>query len=342
MATLDDPSTWPQWGIPDAQTIKMIEEEDVRVFPPVGLDSLPKLREAWSETIGNDAAEVLQAAGSEVVSDEIHVPLRDGTTSRTLLFKPSAKPADGSALVVLIHGGGFLIGTPEMEVPACVNAVKAYGCVCLSVGYRLAPESKYPTPYEDCWDVLQWTRSHAAELGADLSKGFVLGGTSAGGRMTGTLALWARDSNMQPPLTGLYLNATSLAYADAIPGPYRHLYRSHVEAEAREGRRAQKSKDTFEKALDPDIHSEVWNPLGWPTDHHGLPRTYLQVCGTDYHRDEALIFERILRLEHQIDTRVDVYPGMPHVFWFKFRNHPACKLFYKDTVAGLGWLLHLA
>lgn len=178
---------------------------------------------------------------------------------------------------------------------------------------------------------------NASNLGADTSKGFILGGTSAGGHLTGTLSHWARDRNLQPPLTGIYLNATSLAHQEAIPERYKVMYSSLKEAVARTG--PQTSKKVFQDALSPDIRSDVWNPLVWRSGHQNLPRTYFQVCGMDSQCDDALIYERILRLECDIETKLDVYPGMPHVFWFRYTSHSSCAKFYQDTVQGLGWLL---
>jgi hypothetical protein len=45
-------------------------------------------------------------------------------------------------------------------------------------------------------------------MGADLSKGFLLGGVSAGGNYLNNVAYLARDAGLQPALTGLFLMAT--------------------------------------------------------------------------------------------------------------------------------------
>ena len=58
----------------------------------------------------------------------------------------------------------------------------------------------------------------------------------------------------------------------------------------------------------------------WPTGHHELPRTYFQICGMDILRDEDLIYEQVLREDNGVETRVDIYPGMPHIFWGSFSH----------------------
>jgi acetyl esterase/lipase len=56
-----------------------------------------------------------------------------------------------------------------------------------------------------------------------------------------------------------------------------------------------------EKRGDPVI-----SPLLWPTGHGGLPPQYFQICGADPRRDEALVYERILREREGTATKVDM------------------------------------
>jgi acetyl esterase/lipase len=70
-----------------------------------------------------------------------------------------------------------------------------------------------------------------------------------------------------------------------------------------------------------------------------LPPSYLQVCGADPLRDEALIYERVLREEEGLATKVDVYPGLPHGFWSVFPTIESSKKFVEESVKGVQWLL---
>ena len=56
-------------------------------------------------------------------------------------------------------------------------------------------------------------------------------------------------------------------------------------------------------------------------------------------RDEALIFERILREEEKIATKVNVYEGMPHGFWAIYDQMPSAATFINESVKGVQWLL---
>ena len=82
-----------------------------------------------------------------------------------------------------------------------------------------------------------------------------------------------------------------------------------------------------------------FSPLLVKNGQKGLPTSYFQICGQDPLRDEALIYERILREDQGIMTKVDVYPGMPHGFWSIAPQLKASEGFVEDSVKGIQWLL---
>jgi acetyl esterase/lipase len=89
----------------------------------------------------------LKALGSppkEVKQTEMTYTTRDGHKNRAKLFQPTNPPKDGSPLIVMFHGGGFCIGSPEGEEQSCRSFVQAFGAVCVSPAYRLGPEYKFP------------------------------------------------------------------------------------------------------------------------------------------------------------------------------------------------------
>jgi acetyl esterase/lipase len=147
-----------------------------------------------------------QSDGAEgVVEEDLTIPARDGFPIPIRTYKPTSPPSSGSPLVVMYHGGGFAIGGLEGEELNCRLFVQELGCVCVNVDYRLAPENPFPTPVQDGWDALKWAAKNYGKLGADPSKGFIVGGTSAGGNISAVMGHLARDEKLQPPLTGLAL-----------------------------------------------------------------------------------------------------------------------------------------
>jgi acetyl esterase/lipase len=94
--------------------------------------------------------------------------------------------------LISIHGGGYMIGSHLGDDGRFDRWCTTLRCVGVSVGYRLAPETPYPGPLEDCYAALRWAYQNAHELGVDPDRIGIIGG-SAGGGLAAGLALLARD-----------------------------------------------------------------------------------------------------------------------------------------------------
>jgi len=105
--------------------------------------------------------------------------------------------------ILFIHGGGFVIGDIDTHDNQCRTVCRDVGAVVLSVGYRLAPEARFPAAVEDCAAALAWTAAHTDELGGDPGR-LAIAGDSAGGNLAAVVARLARDAG-GPPLAGQLL-----------------------------------------------------------------------------------------------------------------------------------------
>ncbi|VUC31181.1 unnamed protein product [Clonostachys rosea] len=335
---INDPETWPLAATLNKELEELIAKGVKPRFSSDKEASLSEKRVKYNALFKEDAADILNHA-SQVSQREVFVPVRDGSLVRALVNSPKTVDlAEELPLVVLIHGGGFILGSAEMETPTCVGAVSQYGCVAVSLEYRLSPEVKFPVAYQDCWDAVQWLLSHASELSFNPSRGFVFGGTSAGSHISIPLAHKARDEGLLFPITGLYHSVPPALMPQALTNKYKPYYKSREQL--KDGMTLNsKATATYDVAVQPDFASPLWNPLLWPTGHKDLPPTYFQICGADLLRDEALIYERELRLENGASTRTVVYEGLPHIFWYNYPSHSASRKFIQDAITGIGWLL---
>ncbi|KFY51384.1 hypothetical protein V497_09196 [Pseudogymnoascus sp. VKM F-4516 (FW-969)] len=306
----------------------------------------------------------------EVTEQDHQIPVRDGSEITIRVYTPVTKPEGGSPLIVMFHEGGWGMGDLTDEEVNCRLFSRDLGAVCVNVEYRLAPEHPFPTWINDAWDALQWCAQHAAELGADPSRGFVVGGGSAGGNIAAVLAHVARDEELEPPLTGQYLGVPAIMCflpPSHVPARYREEYLSHPVVTPCRDPVLNLSFGPLSYFVTPVIKfifsllslkflagvfsfagmsGDMSSPLFVPflygeseRGHKDLPPAYLQVCGLDPLRDEGLIYERVLREEAGVKTKIDVYKGLCHYFWTNFPELEMSRTFVEDTVKGMRWLL---
>ena len=67
-------------------------------------------------------------------------------------------------LLVFLHGGGWVIGSPGTHARMCAELAEGAGVVVVSVHYRLAPEHPAPAALDDCVAAVRWAVAHAAAL----------------------------------------------------------------------------------------------------------------------------------------------------------------------------------
>jgi acetyl esterase/lipase len=103
----------------------------------------------------------------------------------------------GLPCVYSMHGGGYVFGSFANDDARLDGWSGSYRCVGVSVDYRLAPETPYPGPLDDCYLGLKWVFDHHDELGVDPDR-IGASGTSAGAGLAAGLALLTRDRGEMP------------------------------------------------------------------------------------------------------------------------------------------------
>ncbi|SEM24881.1 alpha/beta hydrolase fold domain-containing protein [Bradyrhizobium sp. OK095] len=95
-------------------------------------------------------------------------------------------------VVVYFHGGGWVLGDEQSDEPFCRDMVRRTGMMFVSVGYRHAPEHRFPTAAEDGYAATRWIAEHATELGGKPGP-VQVAGWSAGGNIAAVTCQLARD-----------------------------------------------------------------------------------------------------------------------------------------------------
>ena len=202
-----------------------------------------------------------------------------------------------------MHGGGLILGTNQNDDPRFDRWCQAFNCVGVSVEYRLAPESCYPEPLEDCYAGLIWVRDNAASLGVDPAR-IGVAGASAGAGLAAGLALLARDRAEVPlafqaliyPMIDDRMITPSSAWDDPVwpPAANRFGWRSYLG----------------------DLTGDdvpCYAAAARATNLAGLPRCFIAVGALDGFSDEDIDYA--VRMRHAaVPTELHVYPGAPHGF----------------------------
>ena len=103
-----------------------------------------------------------------------------------------------------IHGGGWSIGAPDQNDPLLERIADVIGLTCVSVKYRLSPESPYPCAPDDCEAAALWIlREGMQRFG--FTK-LAIGGESAGGHLSAVTLLRLRDHHQLSPFSVALLN----------------------------------------------------------------------------------------------------------------------------------------
>jgi triacylglycerol lipase len=149
-------------------------------MPPIDAEGLAALRGGAFPAPESSAA---------VVRTEYEVPGDPPVPVR--VHRPAGND-DVLPTIFSIHGGGYILGSYVMDDFLHDEWSPQLGTVGISVEYRLAPDTPYPGPLEDCYAALRWTFEHADDLGVDVDR-IGIYGLSAGGGLAAALALLARD-----------------------------------------------------------------------------------------------------------------------------------------------------
>lgn len=124
-------------------------------------------------------------------SEQRTVPRPDGSALRVRLYRPLRPRPDAPGLLWM-HGGGYVLGSPEQDGASYRRIIEATGAVIVAPDYRLAPEAPYPAALDDGYAALLWLRENATALGVRDDQ-LAVAGNSAGGGLTAALTLLARD-----------------------------------------------------------------------------------------------------------------------------------------------------
>jgi acetyl esterase/lipase len=210
------------------------------------------------------------------------------------------RPRGARGAVVWLHGGGFVMGDLETEHPWAVRVARGAGVVVVSVGYRRAPEHRFPAALDDAYAASAWASGHAAQLGVDPAE-VAVGGHAAGAGLAAAVALRARDEG-GPPIRFQLLNQPELDDRQQTWSA-RHFTDTPF-----------MTRDKVSASWRHYLGSASASPYAAPAraaDLSGLPAAYVSTAELDPNRDEAIAYALRL-LEAGVPVELHQWAGTFH------------------------------
>jgi len=242
-----------------------------------------------------ERAEKVFPTPSDVKVERVNTPVAPAEWLRP----PSAEPG---RVVLYLHGGGYVIGSPRSHRHLAAAIAGAAGAGALLLDYRLAPEHPFPAAVEDATAAYRWLLDQAIA-----PERIVIAGDSAGGGLTVATLLALREARVPLPAGGVCISpwvdltcsgASYATKADADP----IVQRSGVEEMAR----------AYLGATPPRT------PLASPlfADLRGLPPLLIHVGSDEVLLDDAVQLAARAKAAG-VDVTLEVYDRMIHVWhWF--------------------------
>ncbi|MEU7424839.1 alpha/beta hydrolase [Streptomyces sp. NPDC040750] len=243
-------------------------------------------------------------AGFRAMMGQMIVPAGIRTRTATLgdrpalLVEPTDTPKVGT--ILYFHGGSYVVGSPETAMSPTGNLVTKTGFRAFSLDYRLAPDYPFPAAIEDGLSAYR----ALIDSGEDPSA-IAFAGDSAGGGLTVTTCLAARDAGLPMPAAivafspGLDMTRTGESmYTKAGIDPFF----------TREG--LENTGAMYLAGQDP--HQPLLSPATL-ADLTGFPPMLLQAGTNEVLLDDSTRMATRAR-EAGVDVILDITADVPHVF----------------------------
>ncbi|MET7457800.1 alpha/beta hydrolase [Streptomyces sp. NPDC005574] len=215
-----------------------------------------------------------------------------------LTVEPESSPVTGT--IIHFHGGCWVFGSPATALQLTASLVRRTGVRAITVDYRLAPEHPFPAAVHD------GLAAYRDLLGQGVpAEQIVLAGESAGGGLTVTTLLTAREDGLPMPAAAVAfspaldatLSCESMTTKHDADPLFTRADLTSVFAHYLAG------QDPHQPLLSPAIHADLT----------GLPPLLLQAGSNEVLLDDSTRFA-VRAATAGVDVQLDITADVPHVF----------------------------
>lgn len=225
-------------------------------------------------------------------------------------------------MLLYLHGGAFILpAVPNVHVRMVARMCRELDAVGFVVDYRLAPFNKYPAPLDDC------ERAYRGLLDLGYApERLAVAGESAGGNLLLGLLQRIRKGGLAMPCCGVPISPGT--ETGRIHGPPSRALRMRKDPMLPMGALARIGELYAGEGV--DSSDPELSPLY--ADCRGFPPLFLLASDNEVLLDDAVLFTRQAR-QAGVDTRLDVWPVLPHAFPLFAAWFPEVKLAQDDIIA---------
>lgn len=215
--------------------------------------------------------------------------------------------ADPQQVLVLLHGGGFALGSSRSHRKLAGHLAKAAGATAFVADFRLAPEHKFPAAIEDGVAVVRALREAGHKV-EDVN----LVGDSAGGNLVIATVLKLRELGEQLPQQVITMS------------PWLNMENTGSTIETNDATDFLIAREGLQANIDRYIDgvTSPTNPLANPlyADLTGFPRLYISAADTESLFDDSVQLHERAKAAG-VDVTFSIGEGMQHVYPFLAGRH---------------------
>lgn len=288
----------------DAQTRLFLEQINSSNKPELDTLSIEKERRKLAQSILPPPIQSLSISDYKISGSETQIPLR--------IYVPKGKGL--FPVYVSMHGGGWVFGSLDAHDAFCRSISEQARVIVVSIGYRLAPEHKYPAAFNDCYEAVSWVAKNIQDWSGDASK-LIIGGISAGGNLAAAVALKAKEKKF-PTIKAQVLVCPVMHYSFDTPSYQKYAdgyFLTKRDMEFFWGQYLEKVEDGKQIYASPLLAPDVSK----------LPATLIVLAEFDPLHDEGSAYGKKMEAAG-VSVKINRYPTY-HSFMSKINEFDICK-----------------
>lgn len=145
---------------------------------------------------------VMDNAGLRVPTNAVVTTADSAPVEGEWVIAPGAEP---DKRLLYIHGGAFMMGSPQSHRIITSKLSEISGAAVFAVNYRKLPENRRLDCLEDCQDAYRWLINNGPD-GEKPADKLYIAGDSAGANLCLVLLAWIRDSQLTAPAAAIVLS----------------------------------------------------------------------------------------------------------------------------------------